>query len=462
MFAQVLMRQEVAGMKRLLIAAALAVTGLGLLPAQANASTLARCLAQQHVCVSGSARALVSRSQEAQLERQIGADGIWLVAAPSGSPGYNSAMRQIIGDLNGHAQFTVGFLDSRLRHFGAYNKGMLPARGAAAIATQVVQQHQADGNIFAALMEFVTSVQRQAGSGPATGGSTSSGSSHGLSTVLIVAGIIVLLAVLGGFLIMRPIRRRRQQELKEAKSAAQDDLIALSAGLTGHDSDVSVRGNPEAAAEQAAALNAYERGTAALDAARTVKEMGAVSRAIAEGQFRLASARALADGQPRPARRPSCFFDPRHGMSVRDVLWTPPDGGPGRPVPACAADAHLVEQGIEPDMRTVEVRGAPVSYANAGFAPAYWGGYGLLPGMFTGFLLGEALSSGFGYPGGYFGDPGGYGDGDYGGNAGDGDSGNSGDYGGGDYGGGDFGGGDFGGGGGDFGGGDFGGGGDFS
>ena len=442
-------------MKRLLIAAALAVTGLGLLPAQANASTLAQCLARQHVCVSGSARSLVSASQEAQLERQIGADSIWLVAAPSGSSGYNSAMRQIISDLSGHAQFTVGFLDSRLRHFGAYNKGMLPAQGAAAIATQVVHQHQADGNIFAALMEFVKGAQQQAGTG--TGGSASGGSSRGLSTVLIVAGIIVLLAVLGGFLIMRPIRRRRQQELSEAKSAAQDDLIALSAGLTGHDSDVSVRSNPEAAAEQAAALNAYERGTAALDAARAVKDMGAVSRSIAEGQYHLASARALADGQSRPARRPSCFFDPRHGMSVRDVLWTPPGGGPARPVPACADDARKVEQGIEPDLRTVEVRGAPVSYVNAGFAPAYWGGYGLLPGMFTGFLLGEALSSGFGYPGGYFGDPGGYGDGDYGGNFGGGDfGGGSGDYGGGDFGGG---GGDFGGGGGDFGGGDFGGGG---
>jgi hypothetical protein len=126
-------------------------------------------------------------------------------------------------------------------------------------------------------------------------------------------------------------------------------------------------------------------------------------------------------------------------------------------VPACADDARKVEQGIEPDMRQVEVRGAPVNYVNAGFAPAYWGGYGLLPGMFTGFLLGEALSGGFGYPGGYFGE--GYGDGDFG----DGDPGNGGDYGGGDFGGGDFGGGDFGGGGGDFGGGDFGGGGgDFS
>jgi uncharacterized membrane protein YgcG len=446
-------------MKRLLIAAALVLTGAGLFAAPASANTLAQCLAQQHVCESGTARSLVSASQEAQLERQIGAQPIWVVIAPSGPSGYNSAMRQLISDLNGHAQFTVGFLDSRLRHFGAYNKGMLPDHDAAAIATQVVRQHQADGNIDAALTEFVKDVQRQATSGTATasGGGTSSGSSGALTAVLIVLGILVLLAVLGGLFIWRPIRRRRQQELRDAKAAAQDDLIALSSGVTDHDADVSIRSNPEAAAEQAAALNSYERGTAALDAARSVKDMGTVSRAIAEGQYHLASARALAAGEPKPARRPACFFDPRHGMSVRDVLWTPPDGGPPREVPACADDARKVEAGIEPDIRTVEFRGAPVSYVNAGFAPAYWGGYGLLPGMFTGFLLGEALSPGFGY-GGYFGDPG-YGDGDDGGNFGDGDPGNGGDYGGGDFGGGDFGGGDFGGGGGDFGGGDFGGGG---
>jgi uncharacterized membrane protein YgcG len=327
---------------------------------------------------------------------------------------------------------------------------MLPAHGAASIATQVVQQHQADGNIFAALTEFVKDVQQQASSGPATGsgGSTSSGSSGALTAVLIAAGIIVLLAVLGGLFIWRPIRRRRQQELKDAKAAAQDDLIALSSGVTDHDADISIRSNPEAAAEQAAALNSYERGTAALDAARSVKDMGTVSRAIAEGQYHLASARALAAGEPKPARRASCFFDPRHGMSVRDVLWTPPDGGPPREVPACADDARKVDAGIEPDMRKVEVGGRPVNYVNAGFAPAYWGGFGFFPGVFTGFLLGEALSPGFGY-GGYFGDPG----------YGDGDPGNGGDYGGGDFGGGDFGGGDFGGGGGDFGGGDFGGGG---
>src|SRR6266699_1582271 len=294
------------------------LAALWLVPVQASASTLADCLATQHVCVAGSARSLVSPSQEAQLERQIGGEHIYLVAAPSGSAGYNSAMSKIISDLSSHGQFTVGFLDSRLKHFGADNSGMLPPHGAAEIATRVVQQHRADQNIYAALTDFVTEVQQQAGtgSGAAAGGTAS----HTLRNVLIALGIIAVIALLVFYVIWRPRRRRRQQELKDAKLAAQDDLIALSTRLTDRNSDVSIQSNPEAAEEQAAALADYERGTAALDAARSVKDMGAVSRAIAAGQYHLASAQALAAGEPKPDRRPLCFFDPRHGMSVRDVL----------------------------------------------------------------------------------------------------------------------------------------------
>ena len=430
-------------MKRLLALGVAALAALLLSPlllsSQASASALTDCLAREHVCVAGESRSLLSKGEQAQLEQQIGGDDIYLVVAPSGSAGYNSAMNQIIGDLGGHAQFTVGFLDSKGPHFGAYNKGMLPSGGAADIATRVVEQHQGDQNVFAALTEFVSDVKSEAGSGSgAAANEPSHAPSHALRNVLIVVGIVLVLGLLGFFLIVRPNRQRRQRELKEAKSAAQDDLIALSTGLTDHDADVSIRSNPEAAEEQGAALSAYERGTTALDAARRPSDMGAVSRAIAEGHYHLASAEALAAGQPRPDRRPSCFFDPRHGMSVRDVYWTPPDGGPGRDVPACSACAHKVDQGIQPEMRKVEVDGAPVNYVNAGFAPAYWGGFGLGPGLFAGFLLGQAFAPYGFFGGGYYG-----GDGDPGG----------GDYGGGDFGGGDFGGGDFGGG--DFGGGDF-------
>jgi preprotein translocase subunit YajC len=420
-------------MKTLLALVVSALVAVCLFPSRASASTLPDCLAQQHVCVTSDGRSLISEGQQAQLEQQIGSDDIYLVVAASGSSGYNTTMQQIISALSGHAHFTVGFLDSRLRHFGADNQGILPAHGAADIAATVVAQHQADQDIFAALTDFVNDVKHGAGSSSAAVNPPS----HALRDVLIAFSVIVVVVVAGFFLIARPIHKRRQQELKEAKSAAQDDLIALSAGITSHHADITTQSTPEAAGEQDAALSAYERGTAALDAATRVRDLAAVSRAIAAGQHHLACAEALAAGHRRPGRRPSCFFDPRHGMSVSDAYWMPAEGGPGRTVPVCSICAHKLEQGIEPNMRKVVVNGAPVSYVNAGFAPAYWGGYGFGPGIFTGFLLGEALAPHASLADSYF--PGG------------------GDYGGGDFGGGGFGGGDFGGG--DFGGGDFGGGG---
>jgi hypothetical protein len=413
--------------------------------APARADTLSDCLAKHHVCVTSEGRSLISQGQQAQLEQQIGGDDIYLVAAASGPSGYDAAMRQIISTLGAEKkEFVVGFLDSRLRHFGAYNRGMLAPGAAANIATTVVGQHQADQDIFAAMQDFVRDVQQEAGSGSA--GAAASPASHTLRNVLIVIGVILLVVVLGGLFIWRPRRQRRQRELAEAKAAAQDDLLALNNRITDHGNDVSMQSNPEAAAEQAAALAAYERGTAALDAARRPDDMRAVSRNIAEGQYRLACAEAIANGQPKPGRRPMCFFDPRHGMSVADVSWAPPDGGPSRMVPVCIDDEHKIDQGITPEMRTVqESSGGRVAYVNSGFAPAYWGGFGYGGAMLGGFLLGEALASPPIFVNQYgYGDPGYYDGGD--------------NFGGGDFGGSDFGGGDFGGGGdssgGDFGGGD--------
>jgi hypothetical protein len=428
------------------LAGVLALTGLSMAPA--SAGTLNSCLAQHRVCVSSNGRALISRAQQTRLEQQIGSQPIYLVVAASGSAGYDSAMRQIIRELNGHDQFTVGFLDSRQKHFGAYSRGMLPSGIAAGIATQVVRQHQAEQDIFAALTDFVRDVRQGARSAPASlsGGGATSSPSPGGRVPLIVLGVVVVLAALSVFLIARPRRKRRRQELREARSAAQDDLIALSDRVTHMSGNAGVRGNPDAAAEQAAALGDYERGTQALDAARRPGDMVAVSRAIGAGQYHLACAEALANGRPRPPRRPSCFFDPRHGMSVTDISWAPPDGSAARLVPTCADCARKVEQGTEPDLRTVEVAGAPVAYVNSGFAPAYWSGYGFGGNMFTGFLLGQALAP----------QPVIYEENFYGG-----DLGNGNDFGGGDFGNGnDFGGGDLGNGN-DFGGGDFGNGSDF-
>jgi hypothetical protein len=126
---------------------------------------------------------------------------------------------------------------------------------------------------------------------------------------------------------------------------------------------------------------------------------------------------------------------------VRDVHWAPPGGEP-QPVPACAADAARVEQGVDPETREVSSGGRRVPYwqaspAYGAYAGGFFGGFGIVPA----FLIGSMLGTSFGW-GGAIGGGGGEG-GDFGG---------EGDFGGGGFG--DFGGGDFGGGGGDFGGGE--------
>ena len=49
-----------------------------------------------------------------------------------------------------------------MKHFGAYNRGVVADGVAATVATTVVSQHRADGDIPAALQEFVQQVQQSA------------------------------------------------------------------------------------------------------------------------------------------------------------------------------------------------------------------------------------------------------------------------------------------------------------
>ena len=178
------------------------------------------------------------------------------------------------------------------------------------------------------------------------------------------------------------------------------------------------------------AVERYQQASEALDRAGRAEDVEGVTSLLEEGRWAMVAAKARLAGEEVPERRAPCFFDPRHGPSVRDMEWAPLDGEP-RPVPVCAADAARLEDGKEPDMRQVEVNGERMPYWNAGPAFAPWaGGFygsGLLPGLFVGSVLGGAWFDGPDA-------------------ASAADQGDSGDFGGGDFGGG-FGGGDFGGGG---------------
>jgi hypothetical protein len=253
--------------------------------------------------------------------------------------------------------------------------------------------------------------------------------------------IVAAVAAAGGALVLRRRRRRESAEFHEVREAAEEDLVALGDDVRALDLDVDMPGvDPRAREDYGRALAAHERASGAFRRARRPSDLEEVSVALEEGRYAMTAAQARLEGREPPERRPPCFFDPRHGPSVRDVEWTPPGGEP-RPVPACAADAIRIEEGEEPAMREVLVGGRRTPYWNAGPAYAPWAGgfFGgaagaLLPALFVGSMLGSGF--GWGAPvvegGDGFDDVGG-GDFDTGG----------GDFGGGDFGGGDFGGGDF-------------------
>ena len=248
--------------------------------------------------------------------------------------------------------------------------------------------------------------------------------------------IVALIAAVVAFFALRA-RRREAAELGAVRTEAADDLLELGEEIRALDVDVEARDLDAATrGDYERALEAYERADRALNRAQRPEDLEKVSAALEEGRFAIASTRARIEGRELPERRPPCFFDPRHGPSVRDVDWAPPGGIP-RPVPACAADAQRVEEGQDPDAREFVVGGRRVPHWNAPpaygpYAGGFFSPFGFLPGLLIGSMLMPPVVI----------DEGGD-SGDEGGDGGEGDFGEGGDSGGGDFGGGDFGGGDF-------------------
>ena len=86
--------------------------------------------------------------------------------------------------------------------------------------------------------------------------------------------------------------------------------------------------DPEAARDFDDALEAYERAKETLSVAQQPDDLQWVSRSLDNGRFALAKLDARREGRALPNRRPPCFFDQRHGLSVTDAAWTPAGGAP--------------------------------------------------------------------------------------------------------------------------------------
>ncbi|GAA2149350.1 hypothetical protein GCM10009760_42400 [Kitasatospora kazusensis] len=308
------------------------------------------------------------------------------------------------------------------------------------------------GDINATLNDFVDQA-----TGQVKGHGVDSG---GISAAAIVVPIVVLALAGGGvFLLFRRAKKRKEEknraELAQLRTVVDEDITAFGEELDRLDFNPGAPGADDAQrTDYTSALDSYERAKQSMDAAKQPSDVTAVTEALSDGRFALATLAARRDGRPLPERRPSCFFDPRHGPSVQDAQWAPA-GGAERTVPVCAADAARLATGQEPDIRTVETEYGRQPYWNAGPAYSPWaGGYfgsGLLPGLLVGTALGSVFSSPgsawAGEPGGYGHEGGGYDNGVEGGDYVGADF-NPADFGsfdgGGDFGGGDGGGGDFG------------------
>lgn len=241
--------------------------------------------------------------------------------------------------------------------------------------------------------------------------------------------LLLLLAGSGGGVVaLRRLstRRTREREQAEALQGVQrladedvtlfgEQLQRLSDSVEGH------RLDPEARLDYQRALDAYEAAQRAVPRLQHPDEVSKVTDTLATGRYAAACVRARVAGQEIPQLRVPCFFNPQHGPSVTDVVWTRPGHGT-RTVPSCSQDAARVAARQQPDLRTVRIGSRTVPYWEAGaaylpYSRGYFPGGTLAPGgvhnTFTP-PLGAAPSESGGAFGGQFGEAGGFG-GDFGG-----------------------------------------------
>ena len=70
------------------------------------------------------------------------------------------------------------------------------------------------------------------------------------------------------------------------------------------------------------ALDAYESAKRAVPRLRRADQVSTVVDTLSTGRYALACVHARLEGRPVPELRVPCFFNPQHGPSVGDVVWT--------------------------------------------------------------------------------------------------------------------------------------------
>lgn len=447
-----------------------------------------RALRSDPLYVDPKSQVTLTPSQQLQLRTAISGAGSPLyiallpqqaLTAAGGSPdAVIDRVRRAVG-LPGTYAIMIGSSNSS---YGFQARSTLGSVGP--VATAAYQENL--GDPAGTLLQFTDSVAEMAAVGELSGGVTVPGPGDGslsdstssASSAASSGSAVGALAVLGGVLLVgggataglvaygrKKSRQRNAAAVAAVRRTLEEDITAFGEALDQLEVDMSdPRLGDEGRADLQEALDSYEGAKAAAAAMTSPEQASAVTSALDDGRWRLACVQARLAGTALPERRPPCFFDPRHGPSVKDVPFVPSQGAAVRDVPACQACATAVETGQMPDYRVTQSSTGTQPYWNSGSEYAgYTQGYyrsntDLMSTIFMATMIGSMFSHSHAYyPQGGYGDGASYQGGDQAGTGsgggGWGDSGGSSGSGGwfGDSGGGGWG--DFGGGGGDSGGG---------
>jgi len=210
--------------------------------------------------------------------------------------------------------------------------------------------------------------------------------------LLVVLAVIAVVVNVSGRTRKARELERKNAELEPVRKLVFEDITVLGVELQELDLEMAGRElDTGMTADYQRALDAYEAAKTAGDRLTEPDQVKHVTEILEDGRYAIACVQARVATQPLPTRRPPCFFDPRHGMSVEDVPYTPP-GGTLRDVPACTLDAERVKVGAEPDIRQVMVGSRRVPYFQGGrayqpYAQGYFGAFGPMEWMFMGMLF---------------------------------------------------------------------------
>lgn len=185
--------------------------------------------------------------------------------------------------------------------------------------------------------------------------------------------LILLVAGGGGFATKRwrahvSSRREALEQLEGVRRLADEDVTYLGEQLQRLDREVEGQVlDEQTRVDYQTALDSYETAQRGVAGIRSADEISRVTDTLAAGRYALACVQDRVAGRDVPELRVPCFFNPQHGPSVGEVMWTQPGQGTRR-VPACSQDAARVANDEVPEVRRVRIGARTVPYWQAGAA----------------------------------------------------------------------------------------------